>query len=423
MFKRILTLTAAVALTLSLSACAFLQPGTQNPGKPGAQETPAPSPTPRPTLTPLPEEAAGYAYHQLTETEQQLYALLYDGAVNWAESVEVPEDLGLLPNEGYRVMDCVLADHPEIFWQGGSYRAKKTAAEPGILVEFIFKYAIDRPTAEKWQAEIDIEVNRFLAEIESIPNEYERALAAHSWLTRNAAYAQDVADRYMENEDFQPEESRELAMYSSIYGAIVKKNAICSGFAHAFQYLCGKMGFVCTYVSVDVEGVGHAVNLLQLEGRATFVDVTYDVTDDMWHDGTSIQKTEHFGLNDELFERLYDLRCTFTLPLCPGLELHAISRGYGYFPGEYDSFKDSLATRLREGLRGDVKQVTVQIADPEQYNVVIERFVEGGEAYEMLNREATAMGLKYEGELRVSYSPEDPLCVIKFYFGDIRAGA
>jgi len=422
MLKRILALFTALALTLALPACAFLR--TPAPTPVPAETAPVLSPTPSipATLAPLPEDAAGYAYTQLSETEQQLYALLYNGAVNWAESVAVPEDMGLTPPEGYRVMDCVLADHPEIFWHGEGYRAKKTTGEPGILVEFIFKYALDRDTANAWQNAIDAATAGFLATVEDIPNDYERTLAAHNWLCQNGTYAQDVADKYMQSEDFSTEDSRELALYTSIYGPLVKQSAICSGFAHAFQYLCGKMGFPCTYISVEADGVGHAVNLLQVEGRAAFVDVTYDITEDRWLDGTPIRKIEHFGLNDELFERLYTLRSPFAPPLCPGLELHAISREYGYFTGEYEETKANIGRRLREGLRDDNKQVTVQIDDAEQFNIFIERFINGREIFEILDHEAEAMGLKYSGELRTAYSLQDPLHVVKIYFGNITTG-
>jgi len=425
MIKRVFAFLTAIVLLLMLPACAFLRlPASTATVSPGATAPLSPTPQPQPTLTPLPEAAAGYAFHQLTETEQKLYGLLYNGAVTWAESVVVPQELGLTPNEGYRVMDCMLADHPEIFWLGEGYRAKKTAGDPGILVEFIYTYALDRQTADAWQGAIDAAVGRFLAMVENISNDYERALAAHSWLTENATYAKDIADRYMESTEFTPEESSELAIYTSIYGPLVRQTGICSGFAHAYQYLCGKMGFECTYISVEADGVGHAVNLLQLEGQSAFVDVTYDVAnpEDRWMDGSPIRKIEHFGLNDELFDRLYTLRSPIAPPQCPGLALHAISRQYGYFAGEYEDIKQSMGRRLREGLRGDVTQVTFQFQNRELFNTVIERFINAREVFTLMDSEAQEMGLRYEGELRAAYSLQDPLCIIKFYFGDITSG-
>lgn len=51
-------------------------------------------------------------------------------------------------------------------------------------------------------------------------------------------------------------------------------NVVCSGYAHAFQYLCGLGGIVCHYISGPLNGEDHAWNIVELDGKSYFVDVT-----------------------------------------------------------------------------------------------------------------------------------------------------
>ena len=61
----------------------------------------------------------------------------------------------------------------------------------------------------------------------------------------------------------------------TIYGAIQGGNAICQGYARAFQYLCQKADLRCATVSGASGDMSHMWNLVELEDGTYYVDITW----------------------------------------------------------------------------------------------------------------------------------------------------
>ncbi len=59
------------------------------------------------------------------------------------------------------------------------------------------------------------------------------------------------------------------------YGALVEKSTVCTGYAAAFKALCDRFDLPCWVVLGSFDGVGHAWNIVQLEGETRYVDVTF----------------------------------------------------------------------------------------------------------------------------------------------------
>ncbi|MBD5130336.1 MAG: hypothetical protein HDT43_10530 [Ruminococcaceae bacterium] len=60
----------------------------------------------------------------------------------------------------------------------------------------------------------------------------------------------------------------------SVFDGDPSTNAVCAGYAWAFQYLCALGGIECHYVSGTVSE-SHAWNIVELDGKSYFVDVTF----------------------------------------------------------------------------------------------------------------------------------------------------
>lgn len=78
----------------------------------------------------------------------------------------------------------------------------------------------------------------------------------------------------------------------SIYGSLVKKQAVCQGYAEAYMYLLDKVG-IDSYVCSSVQ-LGHAWNIVEIDGRYYHVDVTWD--DPVW-DISGMVKHTYFLLS------------------------------------------------------------------------------------------------------------------------------
>ena len=94
---------------------------------------------------------------------------------------------------------------------------------------------------------------------------YEKVKAVHNWMIRNVKY-----DYYRLLQGYIPHISH------TARGALIKKVAVCDGYAHAFQMVMRKLRIPCRFVVGSSDGVGHGWNMVKLNNKWYHVDVTYD---------------------------------------------------------------------------------------------------------------------------------------------------
>lgn len=94
---------------------------------------------------------------------------------------------------------------------------------------------------------------------------YDKVKAVHNWMIRNVKY-----DYYRLQTGTIPKISHKAE------GALMKKIAVCDGYAHAFQMIMNKLKIPCKFVVGRSQGVGHAWNMVKLAGKWYHVDVTFD---------------------------------------------------------------------------------------------------------------------------------------------------
>lgn len=92
---------------------------------------------------------------------------------------------------------------------------------------------------------------------------FEKEIAVHDYIAGKVAY-----DPEQQEESF------------GVYGALVKGRAVCSGYAEAFKMLMNMLGAECLLVTGEAGGIGHAWNLVNLNGEWYHVDVTWDDADE-----------------------------------------------------------------------------------------------------------------------------------------------
>lgn len=119
--------------------------------------------------------------------------------------------------------------------------------------------------------------------IDSIPENadaWTKARYVHDWLVKNVTYDHTL------NAEF----------CHSAYGALVKHNAVCSGYATAFKYVMGKMGIPVDVVLSET----HAWNYFDLVNSDNrYIDVTWDDPDTVDKYGNPYILYEFFGLTEE----------------------------------------------------------------------------------------------------------------------------
>jgi len=80
----------------------------------------------------------------------------------------------------------------------------------------------------------------------------------------------------------------------NIYGGLVEGKVLCDGFSDSFNLLCNAAGIKCGTV-VGTKGEAHSWNIVQLDGKYTYVDITECNSNDT----TNVTHLHGFGLSTE----------------------------------------------------------------------------------------------------------------------------
>lgn len=188
------------------------------------------------------------------------YDCLAEGLLAAQEEISIHSDDRLITvAELETVMTAVLSDHPEIFWMGSTY----SYSWDGTYVFAVLpQYVFTGEALESAKAEVEQAVQTLTAGLEG-KSDYEISLLLHDRLIAHVTY--------------------EFAEHNqTLYGALVDREAVCNGYAAAYQYLLGRMGIPAWKVdgaSIDPNSgntVSHAWDLVCLDGAWYYTDPTWD---------------------------------------------------------------------------------------------------------------------------------------------------
>ncbi|MEK5067057.1 DUF5050 domain-containing protein [Sporosarcina sp. FSL K6-1508] len=95
--------------------------------------------------------------------------------------------------------------------------------------------------------------------------DFDKVKAIHDYLVLTTAY-----DEYNYDNNTVPADS-----YAA-YGSLVKDIAVCDGYTKAAQLLMNRLGIENQYVDGTANGELHSWNLVKLDGKVYFMDITWD---------------------------------------------------------------------------------------------------------------------------------------------------
>lgn len=201
------------------------------------------------------EQENCYAYAQLSEEEQDLYLEILDALLYFRENVRLSScDKELIS----QMFQCVLNDHPEIFYVEGYTYTEYTLGTRLKKITFTGSYNISREEAAEKQRQIEDYVNQCLAGIPEGADEYEKVKYVYEYLIHHTDY--DAAAKDSQN----------------ICSVFLERKSVCQGYAKATQYLLNRVGIFSTLVlGRVVGGEGHAWNLVRIDGAYYYVDTTW----------------------------------------------------------------------------------------------------------------------------------------------------
>ena len=280
-------------------------------------------------------------YNSLDSDQKVLYNDVLKASKRLTKTVDCKK---LSDDKKYiQVITAVRYDNPEIFWIDSYMYYGYTSSGAWITICYMLDTVDLEKNASKANkqkgiseinaknAKLEQEINGFLSGISNDMSQYELELALHDQLVLSCSYDSDVLKDNKANLDAW-----------NIYGAFIKKKAVCEGYAKAMQLLLSYAGIesalVCGEGSADGVTRPHMWNIVLLGTDWYYLDAT-------WNDPSGNSKNhisyDYFNISTKELERDHYLKDNiFTPPSCT-----ASSENYFIKEGLLFSLYDSDASQ------------------------------------------------------------------------------
>ena len=311
-----------------------------------------------------------YAFHQLSDDEQEIYLEILWTLLNFQENVTLSS---MDEEEISRMFQCVLNDHPEIFYVDGYTYTQYTLGDILKRITFTGTYPMDREEIDGRQARIDEYVKQCFSGITTEMDEYEKVKHIYEYLIDHTEYDASAKDN------------------QNICSVFLDGRSVCQGYAKATQYLLQQAGISTTLILGEVsQGEGHAWNAVRIDGQWYYVDTT-------WVDASYQAVGGEESYPQKAMPTInYDYLCVTTEQLCKTHtienvvippECNSMEANYYVKEGLYFTTldKEQLTRIFKEGYERGNAYVTLKCASKELYEQMQDMLITEQEIFQYLD--------------------------------------
>ncbi|MEG0979951.1 MAG: transglutaminase domain-containing protein, partial [Oscillospiraceae bacterium] len=316
--------------------------------------------------------------------------------LDFPEKISIPKTEG---NEINNVFQALSYDNPEFFFLGYS----SSVEQSGLAAHFIPQYVISKENYDTYMAQ----VNTVLSQIDSKTqgmSAFEKELYVHDYLASSCEYSDAGKDTK-----------------TTIYGALISKQANCEGYARSSQFLLNHIGVKCRVIIGDATNAngateGHMWNIVTINDKEYNLDVTWDdykinnVPDDkvsLSHMHMNIPTSEIVGSHKATYEKDY-ANCLYD-----DANYYKMSGLYFY---DYNSdVKNAIASEIVKQVDRGGKSIELKFANEYSYKTAVSRLFDSKEIYRQIARANLKTSRKISST-QVNYYTQDDKKIIRIFF-------
>ena len=330
-----------------------------------------------------------YGYHVLSEGEQTLYLEILDALTAMSGEVTVSTlDSTLLD----RIFECVLNDHPELFYVEGFKYTEHFFGDVLTRITFEGTYSMTKEEAELTLVEIDNSLSECMSEVPLNEDEYSTVKFLYDYLIDITEYDTNAADN------------------QNICSVFLGGRSVCQGYAKAMQYMLQEAGMQSLLVTGYTGTERHAWNLVRVNGRYYYLDPTWGDASYSYSGSEGLEggiflppiNYDYFLVTTNEISRTHSFEDTIALPSCDSTEDNYYVREGLYFEG-YD--RQQLESVFDSE---DVKQadyVTLKCANMQVYNEMLSAIIDDRQIFSIIKASEGA----------ISYASNEELGTISFW--------
>lgn len=332
------------------------------------------------------KECSGlFYYDQIDPSLKQLYLEIYISLNNFVESFYV---CSVNPDDIDYAFNCVMGDHPDIFYTNGYMFTKYTFGDDIVKIEFSPAYTMSKKESDEYMKRVKEYKEAFLKGIDKNADDYTKIKYTYEFIIYNTEYDLNA-----------PQNQNILSVF--VYG-----KSVCQGYSKAFQYLASSLGITSTLVVGYVgNNEGHAWNMVKCNGAYYYIDCT-------WGDSSYLENSfsiDSGGINfDYLNITTKELEITHvidnfaSLPICDKTEENYYVKEGLYFT-ELNEPQISLAFENAKMMGKDT--IEFKCADIYVYNQMGEYLLNQNHIFDYLSSDMESIKFMQNSDLYIYCFP------------------
>ena len=334
----------------------------------------------------LEEGGSRFAYESLDTQEQIWYGEIEQALGEMTDTVKLstePIGQGLDEQDIDRIFQCVLIDHPEIFYATGYTYTKYSRGDRTVGIDFAGTYSLPREEAVNKAEEIRGRASEWLSDIPSDASEYDKVKAVYEKIIFFTDYDLNASDN------------------QNIASVFLGNSSVCQGYAKATQYLLNHLGVMCTLVQGTVDtGEAHAWNLVRVDGDYYYVDTTWGDASYRMEDGSGQEELpeinyDYLCVTTQELLRTHRIESVVAMPECTATQANYYVREGVYFTSYDAEQMQSIFDRAWESGR---TEITLKCADEECYREICRVLIDEQEIFSYMPENSSTIAYAQNGK-------------------------